>query len=1068
MTNSSKKAVSLEQLLWEALDTGLKHVAKTSNMMIVIDGLDHAVVKGGQTSVNSVRKQLYGLASKNPHVQTIILSQESEAVNKAPIRAFKISPDDVHRDLQHVAGHALRGYAHFDDRNEHEREAIIEKISHASQGSFLWAALTIHFLKQETSHENFSKAVAAIKEKPQSLKDTIGKLVNTLDFSKPDTKSILSLLLVAERPLTVAEVKCLLEINEEKATSTERHTEITEDITHACKTLVTVRNGIVRFRHSAIRAYLANLQLPVDGKNLKLFSRNEAQRLLTTKILAYCKFYLKKSYEPTFERVDMVDVDSMFHKHVLLEYAVRNWTFHFRHSFMHKENSFEITPHFKSIFPSSTRFAMLEWTCWEPQTSSYEAIEMHDLALRVRRDVFTEKHESVLQNLITCGHLYRQLSNITEASTCFFKASKIGESILRKYSTITTTCATTYLAVTESITVTSRTEVATHKEEMLKYVIVACKHQYGKTSDTVIRYYKQLAQLYVEIHEEHHAELIWKELHEIVVVRYGEDSEEARTLSGKITVTIKKGEKREEVIEYDKGIFETTMDMEVWDIRRIKITLDLAVSCERREEYFEAEKLYLLLWSRLTEECQHSHHHHGVEIHISMIDIALEYVRFLRRRGRHEEASSILICIWTEYEEYTFESETLFLRLKIIGELMRAVSLLSIAVSVFRKCLGWFSLHGKHEHVESCKILISQTVEQITTTTTATSTTTSTTKSSSTTISTSSTTTSQTIIKEIFESTMSRSTVTSETINVCKSMISSYMKLEQWSLAIEVIERSLTLIWKMVISGGGTCALPREFGSEAIDIAINLAICHYRAHHFHEAEEIYVRIYRACRNSCHIHDERLTRSYSILIAFYEEHQHWHKIIAIYQDLLVEYRKHLGRSHELTIKTLYLLGSLCSQHGHGHAHEYYEEIVTVLNGDKYICHHGATEAMIVLCRVYYEEGHWHKLKSVCEVLWGTWIHHHHEHKFESDFIEVLYIRYRYVLEHHFQCEYEVLRNITIIYRDTCIKVFGASVSITIKALIEFAEISMRSEKYIHEAITTYEEVCAKRHFPSVLY
>ena len=1081
MSNKSRNGSQLEDLLWDALDLGLKHVGKNDNMMIVIDGLDKGVVRGGQNSVHSIRSRLHQLAL-NHRVKTMILSQDIEVktegasktegartpkvegtpkIEEGLIRKLNISSDDVHNDIQHVVGHALRGYNHFKDQNEHEKEAIVERISQASHGSFLWVELTTYFLKQETSHDSFTKAINAVKDKPQSLKDMIGKLVNTLDFSKSDTKLLLSLLLAAERPLTISEVKCLLEIDLEKGKSVERQTEIKEDIARACKNLVVVRNDIVRFRHSAIRSYLSNMQLSIDPKTLKLLNQEQAQTTLTTIILAYCKFHLTKTYEPSFERIDMVDVDNMFHKYPLLEYAVRNWTFHFRNAFIRKErHSFEISPQLKNVFPNSTRFAILEWTCWESQTSSFEAIEMHDLALRVRRDIFTEKNESVLQSLIICGYLHRQLLNVIEASTCFYKASKIGESILRKYNIITTTCATNYLTVTESITVSSRTEVVTRKEELLKYIIVACKHQYGKTSDTVIRYYKQLAQLYVDIHEEHHAEAIWRELHEIVVVRYGEESEEAKALSGKINIVIKKGEKREEVIEYEKGIFETTVDMEVWDVRRIDITLKIAVSCESREEYFEAEKLYLLLWSRLTEQCHHSHHHQGVEIHISMINIALEYVRFLRRRGRHEEACSILICIWTEYAEYTFESETLFLQLKVIGELMRAVSLLSIAVSVFRKCLGWFKLHGKHEHVESCEILISQTVQQITATTMTTSTTsaTSTTKSTSTATTVSTTTTSETVIKEIFESIMSRSTVTTETITVCKSMISSHMKLEQWSLAIEVIERSLTLIWKAAISGGGTCALPKDFSSEAIDIAINLAVCHYRSHHFHEAEEIYMRIYHACRNSCHIHDERLTRSSTVLIAFYEDHQHWHKIIAIYQDLLVEYRKHLGPSHNLTIKTLYLLGSLCSQHGHGHAHEYYEEIVAVLNGNKNVCHHGATEAMIILCRIYYEEGHWHKLKSTCAILWETWIHHHHEHKFEVDFIEVLYIRYRYVLEHHFHCEYEVLRNITLVYRDTCIKVFGASVSITIKALMEFAEICMRSEKYIHEAITIYEEVC----------
>ena len=494
------------------------------------------------------------------------------------------------------------------------------------------------------------------------------------------------------------------------------------------------------------------------------------------------------------------------------------------------------------------------------------------------------------------------------------------------------------------------------------------------------------------------------------------------------------------------------MDLEVWDIRRIQMTIELAVSYEARGEYFLAEELYVTLWRRLTEQCHHPHHHHGVEIHIHTIDIVLEYVRFLRRRNRHEEASNVLICIWTEYEEYDFESETMFLRLKIVGELMRATSLLSVAISVFKKCLAWFKFHGKHEHTESCEVLISETMTEIIST------------ASKTTVSTTSTTTTttETVIKALFESTMSSTTVTLETFTICKSLISYYMKLEQWSQCIEVTKRSLLLVWKTIISGRGTIALPKDFGSEAMDLAISLAICYDRSHQFHEAEEIYVRIYRASRNSCHIHDERLTRSYTVLIKFYEEHHHWHKMIEIYRELLVEYRKHLGNSHPLTIKTLYCLGSLCDEHGHGHAHEYYGEIITTLNRGSTVCHHDALDAMFFMFRYHYEGGHWHKLQTICKTLWLTWRDQHQGYKkFRADFIEVLYLRYRYVLEHHVHCEFSVLRDLTIEYRNTCIKIFGASATITIKASIELAQIYMKSEKHMHEAISIYEEASSIR-------
>ena len=1033
-----KHSHRLEDLLWRALDTGLDSIAtKPEDLMIVVDGLDE--VKDGATTIC---KHLNKFASNHSHVQIIIFSRDPIlSSDKAKIHSVEIAPDQTHDDLHHMAGHALHRLEHFRDQNEHARESIVEQMVHAAKGNFLWMLLTTASLKHETSHESFMKAVKAAKEAPRTLSETIQRLSDSLDFSKSDTNLLLSLLLVAERPLTVAEVKCLLQIDLHKGTSVERTTEIKDDIKKACGPLVVLQNGVVRFRHSAIRSHLMKMQS--EGK--KLMSYKAAQTDLTMRVLTYCKFSLTKTYEPAFEHIDMVDVAELFNKHSLLEYAVRNWSLHFRGSSMQNiAGHFELSKEFKAIFPGSTRLAMLEWTCWESQTSTSEAVGTHDLTLRLRQEVFTEKHESVLQNLIVCGKLYQKLSKLVEASTCFYRASHIGQSILRRHSTFTITCSQAFLTVTDTFTITTRTEIFSRKEEMLKSIIMACKHQYGETSEMVIRYYKMLAQLYVDVHDDHHAEIIWREVREIIIKRHGKGSEEEQSVSEQLTITLKKGKNEKDIIEYERGIFDITMEMEVWDVRRIKITLELAVSYEARGEFFMAEELYIMLWGRLIEHRHHSHHHHGVEVHVSMIDIAIEYVRFLRRRHRHQEASSILICIWTEYEEYDFESETIFLRLKIVGEIMRAISLLSIAVSVFKKCWAWFKSHGKHEHTASCEALISETVKEMITSNTTT------------TISTTTSTATETVIKEVFESTLSRSTVTSETFSITKSLISYHIKLEQWSEAIEVSKRSLTLVWKMIITGGGTCALPRDFGSDAIDIAVRLAICHDRLNHYHEAEEVYVRIYRACRNSCNLHDERLTTSSGILIKFYEEHRHWHKMIAIYQELLSDYRRYVGASHTLTIKTLYTLGTLCADHGHGHAMEYYEEIVKVLNGGAQVCHHDATEAMIILCRVYYEEGHWHRLKDVCVILWETWIQHDPKHKFSAEFIKALYMRYRYVLEHHHHCEYEVLRTITTQYRDTCIKVFGASVTITITALIEFAQICMRSEKYIHEAISTYEE------------
>lgn len=581
--------------------------------------------------------------------------------------------------------------------------------------------------------------------------------------------------------------------------------------------------------------------------------------------------------------------------------------------------------------------------------------------------------------------------------------------------------------------------MATRREERLRYIISVYTHQHGKTSDLVIKYYKVLVELHVSIHEHAKAQGCLGELLEIVILRHGAGSSEEAAIRGKLEIVLNKDDSSD-IVTYDDDIFDTTVELKSWDMQQIEIVLKMAITYESHGHLLKAEECYVFLWSGLIEYCQEidRHRHIEIELYIGMINITIEYVRYLQRHHRHEEASSILICVWAEYEEYEFESEIIFTQLIIIGELMRTVNILAIAISVFKKCLSWFESHESYGHVEMCQTLISTTLEEMTITTSKTV-----------------TTTTETVLKESFESLLSKSIVTKETLVVCQSLVTLYIENEQWSRAITTATRSLGLIWKLIVTGKGILTLPREWSSEAIEIAFNLAMCHQRLYHYHEAEEVYLRIYQASFKSCTFEDDRFSRSTTHLIRFYEEHQHWDKVIHVYQELLAATRTHYGKSHSLTIRYMYELGTLCTAHGHAGGVDYFEEIIETLNDSSIVCHHDAFRATEIMCRVYYEQGYWTKLKSICATLWNAWIARHYA--FDSGFIQDLYSRYIYVLERHFHAEYEFVRRLSLEYYDTCVLLYGSTSYVTVKALIELASISMRSTKYTHEAITHYEEI-----------
>lgn len=519
-TAHSEDMEKIEKSLWKTLDIGLEQYRGTDYLMIVVDGLDG--LEGGQQQVTRVAYQLALLASKHRNVQVITSSRgPATKPGQAKTRNFAISSDHTHEDLRLVLDSSLSGCKHFDHQGEHAREKIVEQLLHAAKGNFLWALLTAFILQRESTNDGFNKALKAASQSSVDVDERMARLTSIVDLVGPDSQLLLSWMSITERPLTLAEVNLLFQVDLAKKTLVERDPQLVSHLLATLMPFVSHENGLVRFRHSLVRQYMLNIQK--EGKRLK--SRHDAQADITMRLLAYCHTCFSKPRDPSLEMLKESEVDDLFTRHGLLEYAVVHWPHHFKYSSFHQDNgTLQLTSDFKAIFPVTTRMPLLEWSCWVPAGGILETAHLHELALRIRQEVLTQNHRAAIQGLIVCGNAYKDSHQVTEAGAYYYRASKLSQQVLRKHHAFTITCATTFLTMTETLSITSRTEVASWKEELLIYIIDTYKHQHGKTHDLVIRYYKLLAQLYVDIHEEQHAENIWREVREIVIIRFGKGS----------------------------------------------------------------------------------------------------------------------------------------------------------------------------------------------------------------------------------------------------------------------------------------------------------------------------------------------------------------------------------------------------------------------------------------------------------------------------------------------------------------------------------------------------------------
>lgn len=854
-------AMTIESQLWKAID--LAFDSSDEPTMIIIDGLDQ--LKGGD--VSRIVKIVTDLSCKHRALRSIILSRPSPALTTANqhTQSFQIKADDVYDDIHHIATHALQSCEQYMALKETERIRVTDQLVKTARGCFLWLSLVTRTLSRSKTLDEFNKGVY---EAPGTLDEAVKRLAGFMASADNDSKLLLSILLVAERPLSISELYSVLQVDTKRGTNTMRHIDVAGLVTRMNGLVVVSDAQVVRFRHSFVRAYFATL-----AREHKIASLEEAQKELLQRLLAYGKACLKK-HDICLESLSYSEVDQIYRDHALLEYMVRNWLVHFRQTSLHKtQGAFGFSADFKALFPSSSYLVLLEWTCWDEQTSRHEMIDMHSLSLRIRTEVFEEKHECTLQNVIACGFIHQEYTSATDAAKYFYRASHIGQAILQKFSKITISLTQLFLTITETIKYTSRTEIVTYREEMLKFIIIVHKHEHGETSDIVIRYYKALAELYVCIHEEEHATEIWQELRIIIIKKHGEGSEAEREISGKLMIVLK-GKKDFEIEHYRDDIFAINEEIDIiWDAARIRIYLELALTCEHKKEWYEAEEIYITLWTRLLHLCRHQHSH-DIEFRICVLKVAIEYAHFLHRRHRHEEAKNILIIIWTEHQHFGCESVAFYLQLKIIGQMMRTLSLLTVAVSIFQKIVSWFIATGKHDHeeVRHCEGYILEIVEEITKKETF--------HKEETTEET------ETVIRRMFNST---TVVNEEYIKITRTAVSLYVKKELWSEAITVLTKCLSLMWTESSWGGEVC-LPHKFADEAIEFAIELGRCHMRCKHYHESLSCYIQLWQAVRSSCGFHDKRRKLIVDVLIGFYTEHKRWRLLIELHRELLIEYRR----------------------------------------------------------------------------------------------------------------------------------------------------------------------------------
>jgi hypothetical protein len=1048
-----------EEYLWQALAETLNQPHEGgNNLIMIVDGLDEiessqsaSIQAAGGFSSAALLEKLVSSTNKRQGVRLVMLATPSVKMPSG-VNGIQhhITRDDIREDLHTVALRALVHNHHFHSKSGNEQETMLDRIIQSANGSFLWTTLVCEILNAQKSPDAVTKTLESLESSRPSEQDLVQKVFGLIDQTE-NTKKLLSWVLAAERPLTTEEIHILFTIDVQRGTVSDTGINVHETL-QKLKPLLTLSEHIVRFRHPIVHSALHDL---ANGNKIPI-PLKESETDLLLRVLTYTKYTLRDKGEPSLENDDPKISDKLFRQNRFLEYCVRYWVEHLQQSPLAPKSSTEYKPtaELKKAMPDSTTMPILEQLVWSTQLPLPEAIDLHVVVGNVRRGIFTENHPTVLQTYISLATTYHLLSNPENAATYFYYCTKISRSVFSDIHPLTLECANHFLKITELLTTTTRTEIMNHREEILILLITAYERQYGSTSELVIQTRKQLVELYDLLNEEDKVIELYRLIQEATISAYGRNSHQAQDIEGRLGVVLGKGRGVRRIDSYKESFFEHhdhEDSTEVFHLGSIALYLQHIQEYISQKDHAHAERTYVELWQEVSSKCRTTQ---SVEWHEKNIEVATSYAQYLKTLKRMAEASSILTCIWQQYESHQLSfAESIVSRLTDVAKEMKSIGNYTSALSIFKHASSFYKNSRQEDSHASREINnhVSETSTELVRQSLASS------DSSETT-----TTVSESVFKDVFFSIIKSSkTLDASTVALSRKLTLQHMEERNWYAAIDVIQATLQRTWPTFMSSSiHNVTMTSTFTQESIELVERLAECYQQTKQMEKVEDTYSRFFRAALVTQNVDKAVFEKAKNLLINYYDKHGYQDNAISVYQDILVTYRTRLGATHELTIQTLYILAHRCQQHPRNHPYwiEYYLQIITSLNKDSDVCHKDALDAIIVVTNTYWQDRRYAEAVTIYAVLWNTFVRQTKQHKIFRDekFVQSLY-------EHYFQCleetkaSFESLYQVTKEYRDVVTATFGAESQIAMEATLALAQVSQRSDQHISQAISLYEEV-----------
>jgi ankyrin repeat protein len=254
--------------LWSILSNVLQE-PETGKVILVMDALDECLNLELNKLLCGLGRQYRDFTESGTKVKYIFTTRPYEQILLGFKRNFNDAStihipgeeesDTISQEVNLVIQYRVERLAREMDLKDGLKERLTQELLEISHRTYLWVHLVFNFLQTERFKKTKDGITSAVRTLPKSVNAAYNQILSRSDDESMVRKA-LTIILAAERPLTLGEINVAMGINPGTETFEGLDLECNEDfadsLRNCCGLFVSVYHGTVHFLHQTAREFL--------------------------------------------------------------------------------------------------------------------------------------------------------------------------------------------------------------------------------------------------------------------------------------------------------------------------------------------------------------------------------------------------------------------------------------------------------------------------------------------------------------------------------------------------------------------------------------------------------------------------------------------------------------------------------------------------------------------------------------------------------------------------------------------------------------------------------------------